>query len=134
MTATADRLGADIAKGIADGSAALGAYAEGAWIVGQFIQTDDAYTFVPEDRKAAALAAGVEPKGIEMPDAIRLLVGGRVVKIGCPDRAMLQALTQGVNKLDLIAVPVFARGPFNPGGDRGKVGFKVRGGGGDADD
>jgi hypothetical protein len=137
MTATATDqivgLGKRIASGIAMDAADLGAYAEGAWLVGQFIQTDDAYTFTPEDRKAQAIAAGVEPKGIEMPDAIRLLVGGVVVKVGCPDRGMLQALTQGVEKLDLLAVPVFTKAPYNPAGDRGRVGFRVRGGPGQND-
>lgn len=134
MTASTDTVGTAIASAIAEGAAKLGAYAEGAWIVGQYVQTDDAYTFVPEDRKRQAAAAGIEPKGIDMPDAIRLLVGGRVVKVGCPDRAMLQALTEGLPKLSLLAVPVFARAPFNPNGDRGTVGYRVRGASGAGDE
>lgn len=125
---TAEKMTEAQARGMAALDRALtidGVRADGVWVIGQYVQTDDAYTWRPD---------GPEGRAIDMPDAIRLLVGGRVVKIGCPDRGLLEGLTRGLAKLDPIAVPVFARGPFNPDGDRGRVTFKVRGASGDSDE
>jgi hypothetical protein len=97
--------------------AAIAAQGEGLYLVGQYLGVDDPYSF-----------DGDEGRKVEMPAALRLLVGGRIEKVPVKDGAQLVALTEGVKRLDTVVVQVYANGPYdNASKSRGKVTFKARG-------